>query len=122
MYMTNNQVILCSPQLLRPPLGCPEVFPGYRCPEIPCILKTETFQYNTISDGIKKVYTNQDELTQYGNTGILNPNSVSFMNLFINGILQPTVLYQVHEGLLILSDVPEKGVPIILQFIRIIGC
>lgn len=118
----SNVFSVCSAQFLSPP-GCPDIFPGPRCQEVPQILQVETFLYNAISDGIKHIYTNADELTQYGNNGILNPNSVSYMNLFINGILQPSVNYQVQEGLLILTtpDVPENGVSISLQFIRIIG-
>lgn len=85
-------------------------------------LKTEIYQYNAISDGEKKVYTNQDELTEYGNRGILNPQNVSYINLFINGLLQPPSIYEVEEGFLTLktSDIPQKNVPIILQFISIL--
>jgi hypothetical protein len=87
----------------------------------PQVLQVDTYQYNAISDGGKTVYTNEDELTEYGNRGILDPKKVSFINLFINGVLQPNTLYEVQEGILILKsvDVPIKGVPIILQFITI---
>jgi Domain of unknown function (DUF4183) len=89
----------------------------------PKILKAETLQYVTFSDGIKRIYTNKDGSTEYGNVGILDPNSVSYMNLFINGVLQPPILYQVNKGILALTsqDVPNQGVPIILQFIKIYG-
>lgn len=85
------------------------------------IAKTETYQYYATSDGIKSVYTNEDELKQYGSSGILNPATVSFMNLFINGILQPQNQYMVESGRLTFTsgDVPEAGSPIILQFVRI---
>lgn len=84
-------------------------------------LKVETFQYNAISDGIKNIYTNEDELKEYGNVGILDPSSVSYMNLFINGVIQPQVLYQVKEGILILNteEPPTRGTPINLQFVVI---
>jgi hypothetical protein len=87
----------------------------------PQILQVDTYQYNAISDGVKTVYTNEDELKEYGNRGILDPKKVSFINLFINGVLQPEKLYEVQEGMLILktTDVPVKGTPIILQFITI---
>ena len=39
-------------------------------------------RYNTLSDGIK-IYTNADELTEYGNKGILNPKS------FFSSLLSP---------------------------------
>ena len=85
------------------------------------IAKTEIYQYYAVSDGIKSVYTNEDELTEYGNQGILDPATVSFINLFINGILQPQNQYMVELGKLTFTsgDVPEAGSPIILQFVRI---
>ncbi|WP_067840936.1 DUF4183 domain-containing protein [Amphibacillus sediminis] len=83
--------------------------------------KVETYQYNTLSDGKKLIYTNADELTEYGNKGILDPSDVSLVNLFINGVLQPDNTYQVRKGQLILNvkQPPEKRAPIILQFITI---
>ncbi|MBP2078724.1 DUF4183 domain-containing protein [Oceanobacillus polygoni] len=85
------------------------------------INKVDTYQYNALSDGKSLLYTNKDELTQYGNRGILDPKSVSYVNLFINGVLQPPVTYEIQEGILQLktSDVPPEGAPIILQFITI---
>lgn len=85
------------------------------------IAKTDTYQYYAVSDGEKSVYTNEDELKQYGNRGILDPATVSFINLFINGILQPQNQYVIELGKLTLTsgDVPEKGSPIILQFVSI---
>ncbi|QAV26182.1 hypothetical protein BTDUT50_05685 [Neobacillus thermocopriae] len=87
----------------------------------PQVLQVDTYQYNAISDGIKTVYTNADELVEYGNKGILDPTKVSFINLFINGVLQPKNLYEVQEGMLTLksADTPIAGAPIILQFITI---
>ena len=117
VHSTYNKSICLSP---TPPKGCPDLYPGKATPKI---LKAETLQYVTFSDGIKRMYTNKDGSTKYGNVGILDPNSVSYINLFINGMLQPPVLYQVKKGVLTLmsQDVPNKGVPIILQFIKIYG-
>ena len=83
------------------------------------LLNADVYQYNTLSDGAKKIYTNDDELTQYGDRGILDPNDVSFFSLFINGVLQPKVNYEIQKGLLILKteDVPIKGSTIIISFI-----
>ncbi|WP_249872159.1 DUF4183 domain-containing protein [Oceanobacillus saliphilus] len=53
-------------------------------------------------DGKSRIYTNEDELTEYGQCGILNPSEVSYYNLFVNGVLQPEILYDVKEGYLIL--------------------
>lgn len=83
------------------------------------LLNTNVYQYNTLSDGVKKLYTNDDELTQYGDKGILDPNDVSYFGLFINGVLQPKVNYEIQKGLLILKteDVPIKDSTIIISFI-----
>lgn len=76
--------------------------------------------YFTFSENQKLVYTNADGLPQYGTTQILSPNDVSYINLFINGIIQPQTTYKVEEGKLTLLDgAPQDGVPIILQFIII---
>lgn len=87
------------------------------------ILPAEIYHYNTIGDGIKKEFNDEDELEYYGNKGILDPEQVSFVNLYINGVLQPPVNYVVEKGLLTLltSDTPRSGVPITLEFITIKG-
>lgn len=87
------------------------------------VLQAEVYHYNTISDGIKKEFTNEDELEYYGGRGILDPAQVSFINLYVNGVLQPLVNYSAEKGHLVLlaSDIPNKGVPITLEFITIKG-
>ncbi|MGG0386001.1 DUF4183 domain-containing protein [Priestia filamentosa] len=54
-------------------------------------------------------------------TEILSPSEVSYINLFINGLLQPQSNYQVEEGklTLLVDEAPSEGVPITLQFITI---
>lgn len=106
-----------------PPEGCRSIFPVRESPSPSNILKVKTFQYTTISDGIKRVYTSQDGIPEYGSSEILNPKSVSYINLFINGILQPSINYVVSSGILRLtsSDLPIAGSPIILQFVIIYG-
>lgn len=83
------------------------------------LLKAVVYQYNTVSDGEKKIYTNEDELKQYGSKGILSPDDVSYFNLFVNGILQPKANYKITQGQLefLTSDVPQKGQYIIIEFI-----
>ncbi|WP_018305909.1 DUF4183 domain-containing protein [Desulfitobacterium hafniense] len=83
------------------------------------LLTAEAYQYNARSDGIKKVYTNDDEIKEYGDQGILDPHQVSYFNLFINGVLQPKVNYELNEGLLVLKteDAPLQGSPIIITFV-----
>lgn len=105
-----------------PPRGCPNIYPVKEKPNPNNILKVKTFQYTAISDGIKMVYTNQDRMLKYGSSRILDPNSVSYINLFINGILQPNINYIVEQGKLTFSnDLPLSGAPIILQFVIIYG-
>lgn len=83
------------------------------------LLKANTYLYSAVSDGVKKVYTNNDEITIYGNRGILAPNEVSFSNLYINGLLQPKVNYKIEKGQLTLltEDVPAKGTTIVISYI-----
>lgn len=83
------------------------------------LLKADVYQYNALSDGEKRIYTDQDELVEYGTRGILNPNDVSYFQLFINGVLQPRVNYEIIKGLLLLKteDIPQKGVTIIINFV-----
>lgn len=86
-------------------------------------LKAKVYQYNAVSDGAQRIYTNEDELTEYGAQGILPPEKVSFYNLFINGILQPRANYFLSEGYLELltRDIPPKGAPIIIAFVTLMG-
>lgn len=85
------------------------------------MIKADIYQYNALSDGIKKIYTNEDEIMEYGDRGILDPKSVSYYNLFINGVLQPRVNYEIEKGRLTLKteDVPLKDSPIIITFISL---
>jgi len=83
------------------------------------LLKADVYQYNALSNGKKRIFTNEDELTQYGNRGILDPTKVSYFNLFINGALQPKINYEIKKGLLTLKtpDIPLDGVYIIIVFV-----
>lgn len=83
--------------------------------------RVETYQYNAYSDGLKKIYTNSDEILKYGDKGILNPEDVSYINVFINGVLQAPVNYLVETGKLILKteDIPINRSLIIIQFITV---
>ncbi|SDE86366.1 protein of unknown function, partial [Priestia aryabhattai B8W22] len=99
----------------------PQGAPGPQGPPISGLIPTTNLLYFTFSDGEKRVYTNNDGVAEYGITEILAPNEASYINLFINGILQPQINYEVEEGKLILltDEVPGKDVPITLQFILI---
>lgn len=106
-------------KMVSQPLGCPDIFPRQASPDVPRLLKAETSQYTAFSDGIRNVYTDADTAPPYSTSGILDPDSVSFVNLFVNGVLQSPNLYAVRPGTLILSDIPPRGVPLILQFVKI---
>ncbi|WP_416825452.1 DUF4183 domain-containing protein [Ectobacillus polymachus] len=90
-------------------------------PVPPRPMQTSNVLYFTYSDGQKIVYTDQDGLAEYGSTHILAPTEVSYINFFINGMLQPTVNYEVEKGKLTLltENAPMDGVLMILQFITI---
>lgn len=85
------------------------------------IVNATVWQYNAISDGTKKVYTNSDEIQKYGNHGIPSPCEVSYSNLYINGVLQPQANYYIRKGVLTLTtaDAPTEGSPVILESIII---
>ena len=82
------------------------------------LLRADIYHYNALSNG-GKVYTNADEISSYGDGGIMDPDNSSYYNLFINGVIQPAINYRVEEGLLELKteDAPIIGAPITLQFI-----
>ena len=87
------------------------------------IIDIEGCQYNTVSDGDKKEFTNDDEILMYGNKGIPDPNDVSLFNLYVNGVLQPKTNYMVKQGLLTLTTTapPIEGAPIILEYLIMKG-
>jgi len=76
-------------------------------------------EFFATSDGLKRIFTEEDGLVQYGTQKVLNPLNISYMNLFINGVLQPKMNYEVEEGkfTLLTEDIPPEGTPIILQMI-----
>ncbi|GMG76912.1 DUF4183 domain-containing protein [Priestia megaterium] len=133
VYVSNSQSILvfCSihnlcNQKYRGPRGLqgPQGSQGPQGPQGPPLsdlIPSTNLLYFTFSDGQKRLYTNNDGIAQYGTTEILAPEEASYINLFINGILQPNINYQIQKGSLTLltEEVPSKGVPIIIQFVLI---
>ena len=73
-------------------------------------------QYNAMTAN-KLIYTNADALSQYGSGGIPDPATASYQNLWINGVIQPSVVYTISTGTLTLdiSPFPFAGEPITLQ-------
>ena len=109
-----------GPQGLPGPQGPsgPQGPPG---PPFLGLVSATNLLYFTFSDGEKRSYTGNDGVAKYGVTEILEPDEVSYINLFINGILQPLTNYKIEENKLILltEDTPSENVPIVLQFILI---
>ncbi len=85
------------------------------------LLQADVYQYSALSDGMKRVYRNNDELKNYGNRGILGPEEVSYFDVFIGGILQPRINYEIRKGFLLLKteDVPIKNALIIISFVTL---
>lgn len=85
----------------------------------PHVLDVETSEFITVSDGIKMTYFNSDG--EEGFNIIPDPLTLSYSNLFINGMLQPPSFYNVAEGKLTLNtqDIPISGTFIVLQSIKI---
>lgn len=83
--------------------------------------KVKIYEYHTISNGCQRVFTEQDALCEYGEQKILSPDKVSYVNLFINAVLQPSENYTVEEGKITLhtDDIPISGTPINLQMVKI---
>ncbi len=73
------------------------------------------YEYYTISTGRTAIYRDKDGLCDLGQQKILDPCEVSYVNLFINGVLQPHENYNVCEGeiRLLTEDIPIAGAPII---------
>ena len=110
MGIQNNPPLIMFPKL-------PEKRFCYRPP-----LSTLVKKFIAISDGEKRIYTNQDMVTEFGEIKITDPNKVSYVNVFINGVLQPSINYEITEGEFLLKsiDIPHRGVPIIIQFVTIL--
>ncbi|MGG0275233.1 DUF4183 domain-containing protein, partial [Bacillus rhizoplanae] len=94
---------------------------GSTRPPFQGLVSVTNLMFFTVSDGKRLVYTNDDGLPQFGTTQILAPNLVSYMNLFINGIIQPQSSYNVQAGILTIfaDEALPPGIPITLQFILI---
>ena len=119
MINKGNTCITCINNFTKPFLKIP-IMPleeaRYHIPK-----KVEVCEYYTISDGFCRIYKEEDGIIELGKQVILDPCQVSFMNLFINGVLQPKESYDVQGGVIILKtvDVPPKGAPVILQMFKV---
>jgi len=116
--MLTRKVSLIRPGLFMP-LGCPDIYPGIDQNQL---LQTEVSYYCATANGAARIFTDHDRMLEYDSSVILNPDRVSYINLFINGMLQPPILYDVRRGVLLLKsmDVPPAGAVIMLQFVKIL--
>jgi hypothetical protein len=87
----------------------------------PSILKADAVYFFALGDGIKRIFTDEDAIIEYGIDKILDPSSVSYLSVFVNGIIQSPVNYTINKGELLFKteDVPEKNVFITIQFLTI---
>lgn len=85
------------------------------------MLPVTTTNYIAVANGSKRLFRNQDALPVYSDGGIPSPDSVSYYNLYSNGVLQPRTNYVVKEGLLELtsSDIPIEGSILILESVMV---
>lgn len=90
-------------------------------PTNPSVLKAETAYYYAVADGVKRIYTDKDGVFEFGSRKILDPSEVSYHSVFVNGILQSPLNYNIKKGQLQFNteDVPHKNVLITIQFISI---
>ncbi|WP_413375445.1 DUF4183 domain-containing protein [Alkalihalobacillus sp. 1P02AB] len=81
--------------------------------------KPSNLIYYAIARENQFIFTDSDRLTEYESSKIIAPKDSMVINFFINGILQPPILYKIENGKLTLltTDAPLQGTPIILQFI-----
>lgn len=126
--MGNDTFITISNGLLSycPPSSCRGLFPQNILPQSnqpiqtnPIVLKANTYEFTARADGFKRIYTSEDGLSEYESSTILDPNNVTYYNLYVNGIFQPSSLYTVVKNYLIFdsTDVPGKDQMIVLQFV-----
>jgi len=118
----------------RPPKPCPHPRPRPRPkprphprppapkPILPKKLQTEISTFYAIADGQQKSFVDHNAIEGYNSSPIPDPQLISYTNLFVNGVLQPSSLYSQQSGeiTLLTSDAPAKGTPVIAQFIRIL--
>ena len=102
--------------------------PFLRCPK----LETETyrykiprnvelFEYYMQAKDNQRIYTYCDQVDEYRIGKIPSPDEVSYTNLFINGVLQPSKNYELVKNKLILKtiDLPLVNTILILQMVKV---
>lgn len=113
-----NLDCLCGIECLPPVYAKRDAPKGIK--DCTCNATVKTLEYITISNGFKKEYYDNDGIKEFNI--IPDPSTISYSNLFINGMLQPPSFYTIVEGKLSLNtdDIPMAGTYIILQLITVI--
>ena len=105
--------------LPKPFLKCPELKTETYRYKIP--RKVELYEYYMQAKENQRVFSYRDQVREYRNGKIPSPEDVSYMNLFINGVLQPAKNYEVIKDKLILKtiDLPLVDTILILQMVKV---
>ena len=100
---------------LRFPVVKPETY-RYRIPR-----SVELFEFYMQARANQRVYSYCDQVHEYENGKMPSSEEVSYMNLFINGVLQPAKNYEVVKDKLILKtiDLPLVNTILILQMVKV---
>lgn len=103
----------------RPILYRPEQKISYYRYKIP--QKVQVLEYFMKAKNNQRVYSYSDQVEEYRKVEMPPSEEVSYMNLFINGVLQPLRNYEVKQDNLILNtmDLPLPNTTLILQMIKL---
>lgn len=83
------------------------------------VIPADIKYYVALSNDNKKLFTDADALLEYGDKGIPSPNEVSYLNFYINGVIQPKANYTIKKGelRLISTDLPPDSSFLVLESI-----
>ena len=83
--------------------------------------KVELYEFYMYAKENQRVFSYYDQVDEYRVNEIPSPEDVSYMNLFINGVLQPAKNYKVVKDKLILNtvDLPLEKTILILQMVKV---
>ncbi len=105
--------------LPKPLLICPTVKTETYRYKLPGNVELYEFYMNAKEN--QRVFSYCDQVNEYRSGRIPSPEDVSYMNLFINGVLQPAKNYEVVKDQLILNtvDLPLEKTILILQMVKV---
>ena len=119
--MRKTDSVCCSynASLPKPLLMRPEVKTEtyrYKIPK-----SVELYEFYMHAKNNQRVFSYHNQVNEYQNGKFPSPDDVSYMNLFINGVLQPAKNYEVVKDKLILKtiDLPLENTILILQMVKV---